>query len=507
MNKKLFAVKSFLIMPILAGFVACGGDNKETVASVPENSEELGECSAQNEGAEAYVEEKDEHYVCQNGEWIKITSSSSAAVSSSSDKTGVSSSSKKETSSSSKTEESSSSKGSSSSSSKTINDKSVYDASTKTLKDLRNNKTYKTTNIGYQVWMAENLNYEYNEGTAQSFCNDNKTENCTKYGRLYTWDAAMDKAGIFSKNGNPARGVCPKDWHLPSKAEFEELFKFLGGTDGAGRMLKSKSGWDSFENEVVNGTDEFDFNALPVGHITAKAEDGKGTEASFWSSTEDNDKNAYALFFWNYTYSGTLQGFNKKYAIPVRCIRNELGESELDIELGLCTENRNYEIATTASDKQYICEWKDGVGQWRKPTRDELIAEANRVAGENFLAQNRTAEGVVTTASGLQYKIITESSGATPTDGDIVIFHYTGTLLDGTKFDSSIDLGEPITATIGSLIPGWIELFKLMKVGEKVTAWIPSNLAFGREGRPPLIPSNSTLVFEIELLSIRSSTP
>ena len=111
----------------------------------------------------------------------------------------------------------------------------------------------------------------------------------------------------------------------------------------------------------------------------------------------------------------------------------------------------------------------------------------------------------MTTESGLQYKVITEGTGATPADGDIVKVHYTGTLLDGTKFDSSVDRGEPLEFPIGAVIPGWTEMLKLMKVGGKVTAWIPSDLAYGPRGRGPQIPGNSALVFEMELIDTHAA--
>ena len=138
--------------------------------------------------------------------------------------------------------------------------------------------------------------------------------------------------------------------------------------------------------------------------------------------------------------------------------------------------------------------------QAERTRKDSVAAAENKAKGEAFLAQNKTAEGVVTTESGLQYKVITEGTGVTPSDTDVVKVHYTGTLLDGTKFDSSVDRGEPLEFPIGAVIPGWTEMLKLMKVGEKVTAWIPSDLAYGPRGRGPQIPGNSMLIFEMELI-------
>ena len=132
--------------------------------------------------------------------------------------------------------------------------------------------------------------------------------------------------------------------------------------------------------------------------------------------------------------------------------------------------------------------------------KDSIANETRKAENAAFFEKNKTVEGVVTTASGLQYKILTEGTGATPGDSDVVKVHYTGTLLDGTKFDSSVDRGQPLEFPINAVIPGWTEMLKLMKVGEKVTAWIPSDLAYGPFGRPPQIPGNSALVFEMELI-------
>ena len=124
--------------------------------------------------------------------------------------------------------------------------------------------------------------------------------------------------------------------------------------------------------------------------------------------------------------------------------------------------------------------------------------------GLAFLAKNKTAEGVVVTESGLQYKVITEGKGESPNDSSTVSVHYTGKLLDGSEFDSSVKRGQPAEFPVRAVIPGWTELLKLMKTGEKVVAWIPSELAYGTYGRPPLIPGNSVLEFEVELLSVNA---
>ena len=130
--------------------------------------------------------------------------------------------------------------------------------------------------------------------------------------------------------------------------------------------------------------------------------------------------------------------------------------------------------------------------------------EANKTKeeGEKFLAENKKKSGVITTESGLQYQVITEGTGAKPTAEDHVKVHYTGTLLDGTKFDSSVDRGEPAEFPVSQVIKGWTEGLQLMPVCSKYIFWIPSDLAYGDRGAGQMIKPNSTLKFEVELLEI-----
>jgi FKBP-type peptidyl-prolyl cis-trans isomerase len=135
--------------------------------------------------------------------------------------------------------------------------------------------------------------------------------------------------------------------------------------------------------------------------------------------------------------------------------------------------------------------------------KDSAAAIDNQKAGETFMASNKTLEGVKTTASGLQYKVLQEGSGPKPSATSTVTVHYKGTLLDGKQFDSSYDRGQPATFQLNQVIPGWTEGVQLMTPGSKYQFWIPGNLGYGPQGSPPTIGPNATLVFEVELLSVK----
>ncbi len=128
-------------------------------------------------------------------------------------------------------------------------------------------------------------------------------------------------------------------------------------------------------------------------------------------------------------------------------------------------------------------------------------AEKNKSDGVAFLEKNKTAEGVKTTASGLQYIIVSEGTGKMPKETDTVRVHYTGTLTNGEKFDSSVDRGEPAEFPLNGVIKGWTEGLQLLKTGSKAKFFIPADLAYGEMPRPG-IPGNSVLVFDVELIDI-----
>jgi FKBP-type peptidyl-prolyl cis-trans isomerase FklB len=136
-------------------------------------------------------------------------------------------------------------------------------------------------------------------------------------------------------------------------------------------------------------------------------------------------------------------------------------------------------------------------------------ADANKKAGAAYLAENAKKDGVMTTPSGLQYKVITAGTGAKPTDADTVTCQYRGTLIDGTEFDSTYKNGQPAILEVGRVIPGFKEALKLMPVGSKYQFVIPADQAYGERGAGNVIGPNSTLIFEIELISIqgKQATP
>lgn len=166
--------------------------------------------------------------------------------------------------------------------------------------DPRDGKTYKTVKIGNQVWMAENMNYTTSSG---SWCYDNNSSNCNKYGRLYDWETA--------------KNACPSGWHLQSEAEWNTLTNFMGSD--AGKKLKSTSGWKS----NGNGTDAYGFTALPGGRRNGSGTfDGGGDGGYWWISTELTTNYAWSRALSN-THGDVSMGFHyPQDGLSVRCLRD-----------------------------------------------------------------------------------------------------------------------------------------------------------------------------------------
>lgn len=201
--------------------------------------------------------------------------------------------------------------------------------------DSRDGKFYRTVTIGTQTWMAENLNYSdsttYKGMMGRSWCYGREIDNCTKYGRLYTWAAAMDSAGKWSTHGKncgynksctptyPVRGICPEGWHIPSKSEFQTLFTEVKGQSSAGKVLKSTSGWTPSSG---NGTDEFGFSALPGGYRPGSF-NSEGKMTLLWSATAYSDIDSYYILFRSDDNAAPLGYNDKYYGAYIRCLKDE----------------------------------------------------------------------------------------------------------------------------------------------------------------------------------------
>ena len=216
------------------------------------------------------------------------------------------------------------------------------------------------------------------------------------------------------------------------------------------------------------------------------------------------------LFFTMNTWATELDTDEKKlgYIIGMdigKSLRDQGTNVDLDSLIDAIKATYNgEELAMTTEEAAQIRKDYVSKRQAAQAAESAVAGETNLVAGQKFLAENATKEGVQTTASGLQYKVITMGDGAKPAATDTVEVHYRGTLLDGTEFDSSYARNEPISFGLNRVITGWTEGVQLMPVGSKFMFYIAPDLAYGEGGDGP-IPPNSTLVFEVELLDIETT--
>ena len=219
-----------------------------------------------------------------------------------------------------------------------------YDVS-KQICDTRDNQLYKYVVIGQNTWMAQNLNYNYNQGTAKSYCYNDVASNCKTYGRLYTWPAAMDSVrnscgyatNCTARSVPPyLQGACPDGWRIPNKFDFDELYNdayevnYSTGKNIVATKLKSKSGW----NDNGNGTDVYGFNALPGGNRSESSSSSRkyynlGSATYFWTASDQysrvnpsSNKMAYFWYFSTQSMADTVSNATFKYdAYSVRCIK------------------------------------------------------------------------------------------------------------------------------------------------------------------------------------------
>jgi FKBP-type peptidyl-prolyl cis-trans isomerase len=190
---------------------------------------------------------------------------------------------------------------------------------------------------------------------------------------------------------------------------------------------------------------------------------------------------------------------------------NNLKKQSVEVDWNLVAQglkdaaNGSKTRLTDDQAKAVLTEVQNEVHKQQQEKTQEASAK-NKTEGETFLAANKSKEGVVTLPSGLQYKILTAGTGPKPAATDTVVCNYRGTLIDGKEFDSSYKRGQPATFGVGQVIKGWTEALQLMPVGSKWQLFIPSNLAYGERGAGAEIGPDSTLIFEVELLSIQDKS-
>ena len=313
-------MKKFLVTMGLVAFAVVGCDDSSSVSAGP-NDEPGIESSSSSSGKVT--------------EPAEVTSSSSSVDTISSlslqgDKNSSSSGQNEASSSSLKSESSSSDGDLLSSSSK---DPELAEGF---LTDPRDGQTYKTVTIGTQTWMAENLNYADSVMTpslkGRSWCYDNNADSCAKYGRLYTWAAAIDSVALQNQDDNlicgygrfcksllKKQGLCPDSWHLPDTTEWKMLFEAVGGQGVAGRALKTQSSW----SDNSGGTNNYGFSALPSGYY--REYDGFSYVnhlSNFWTATETTSYTSYYISLESVGDAANRYDISKSNGFSVRCLKD-----------------------------------------------------------------------------------------------------------------------------------------------------------------------------------------
>ncbi len=382
-----FQAGTLIISLSLAMFVACSDDDSfiprphELPGEVADMDElESFACSDEFKGEKVYVADLDRDYECDGDRWIRFddeeTSSSSSARSSSSDKSSSSS-----TQSSSSLGSSSSSSCSSVSFNFTKDEVFNSDVQYGELKDARDGHVYKTVTVGSQVWMAEDLAFEYlvNDKPYANYCG---SDSCKILGRYYTWAAAMDSAGIFGTTGKgcgmgkkcsptyPVRGICPEGWHVPTNQEYNSMLLYVGGPYAAILKIKSQVGW---EDSVVS-SDIYGLSFLPGGRSPTIGKTNEVNETFSWTSSEYDEK--YAAWFLMSNYSADIvYNHTKNMANAVRCIKDTLVEDSF------------YDSITIAQPCRTEQEDNCTYGEFTDP-RDNQVYKTIEIGNQVWFAEN-----------------------------------------------------------------------------------------------------------------------
>ena len=251
----------------------------------------------------------------------------------------------------------------------------------------------------------------------------------------------------------------------------------------------------------------------PSAPNTASASAAKTASVSAPNTASIATTNAVSMSITN-AASGTNVLKDEKarlsYAIGMS-MGHTLESQEIEVDADLTARgitdmlSSNTTLLTTEQMRQTLMAFQREFAAKQQKKREELAAKS-KAEGEAFLATNKNNPGIVTLPDGLQYRVITNGTGAMPTNTDIVTVNYRGTLLNGTEFDSSYKRGQPAKFPVRNVIPGWTEALLKMKVGSRWQLFIPSNLAYGERGRPT-IPPDSVLIFDVELLSAENPPP
>ena len=269
--------------------------------------------------------------------------------------------------------------------------------------DNRDGQIYKTIVIGEQEWMAENLNFE----AENSYCFDNKANNCNKYGRLYIWSAAMDSIGNYSSTGKTCgdgttcsaagtvQGICPPNWHLPDSTEWAILSSFVGGSDNAGTMLKTTFDWKINDPSTGwipdgNGTNAYGFSAVPAGALINQKFGNENGFAFFWCSGENGNNSACSMILSHAnTHMDLGSAFYKNYAFSVRCIKNNSNSTKTSSS----SENAESSSSLTATAEPCKTTTEDNCEYGTlEDTRDGHTYKTVKIGTQWWMAENLSFE-------------------------------------------------------------------------------------------------------------------